>query len=160
MAFGIATGDIQIVLEGLAFLFYLGLIVTILSYPVLQLSNRILSLVGWEPVDLHVFKQIFDQIMAYLMHPLERRTAFDLPPKSRIILLHLGLGLVVVVASIIFHLVSMATIAGVALAGYHFAGITFDPESYFLFIVSFTVFVAIAIMSYSPLYIRERVRYV
>lgn len=141
-------------------LMQLGFSLSAAIYITMPVSQRAIAFLGFEPMDREAFKSLFDRYYALLFgHVLPHPDTMHRSPYKTKIMSTVLLGLLVIAAAVTLEILSLGAVFGVAYAGYHLAGLTFDLNAAYQSIVAGIVFLTMVCMTYGNLKIKETARY-
>ncbi|QLG60920.1 hypothetical protein [Halorarum salinum] len=125
----------------------LGLGLSLIAYPILQVSNEIFRKIGGEPLPQETFQKPFDTFCNCLFHPIEQGVDDSGQSIWRSEMALKGAVAVTVVSfAVILEVVSLTTVAGISIAGAHLIGWEVEFATLGYKIVAIVVLLIIALM--------------
>lgn len=151
----ISIGELILFAESFSLVLITGMVVTALGYVGFSITRATASVLEFDNPDPTVFKRIFPALWETTFQSVERKIAsLDWSTQVCYTLYLIVLGVVVIIASTIFQIASMTT---VAIAG-TYADITVG-ESVYREIVALAILFAIAVLVYGNNRIRQGIIY-
>lgn len=115
---------------------------------------------GYEPMNSDAFKRPFDSVLNTLLDAVGSKVgAVDRSSQMSEDLFLAAFAGVVLVIAVLSELITIPLTVGLALAGYHLFGTTFDVLSLHRLIVAAVVILTVTLLTYGNQRIRERAKY-